>query len=278
MPFNSKRVRPRILALLLPVALIAAWELAVRRGWLPPTLIASPTAALESLTKMATNGTLAVHCGASAERLLAGFFLGAAAGIGLGLVLGMSRLAAQMIEPTISVIAPIPPITFIPLFIILFGIEETSKIALIAFGAFFIVLLHTVEGVRATDQKFVELSRVLGKGLAEFAAKIVIPSALPDIFTGMRIAMGLSWTLLLMAEIISASNGLGWLIWDSRNFSRPDDMLAGMIVVGVLGRATDLALVGVQRLVTPWSTTYGEWQRSVDGPGHRRSQQGIPDR
>jgi sulfonate transport system permease protein len=189
----------------------------------------------------------------------------------------MNRSMARLFELTISVIAPIPPITFIPLFIILFGIGETSKLALIAFGASFVVLLHTVEGVRALDQGFVELSRVLGKRPADFAFKVVIPSALPHIFTGMRIAMALSWTLLLMAEIIAASNGLGWLIWDSRSFSRPDDMLAGMIVVGVLGRATDLMLIGAQRFFTPWSSTYGGWQRSVEGPVDRNPEKGIQD-
>ena len=140
--------------------------------------------------------------------------------------------------------------------IILFGIGEASKIILIAIAALFIVFINTVSGIRSADKKLVELAQVYKKPDKDLITKILLPSAVPSIMTGMRIALGLSWILLIAAEVIASSKGLGWLIWDSRNFSRPDDMIVGMITISILGKLSDMALISLERKLTKWGKTF----------------------
>jgi sulfonate transport system permease protein len=212
---------------------------------------------------MIADGTLAKHSLISLGRLSAGFALGTAVGIIFGAWIAMSRFAARLFEPTISVLAPIPAIAWVPLLIMLFGIGEISKVLLIAVGTFFVVSTHVVTGIRATSRDLVELAHVLGKSSWQLFCFVLFPSALPEIFVGLRVAMGLSWTLLLVSEIIASSEGLGWLIWDARNFSRPDDLFVGMICVGVLGRLSDMGILAVEKASTRWRSTYSQWQSNV---------------
>jgi len=162
----------------------------------------------------------------------------------------------RLIAPTIQFLAPIPPIAWIPLLIILLGIGEASKIGLIIIASFVVVYLNTVQGIRSTDQKLVDVAHVLRKSNKELIKKVLLPSATPHIFTGMRIALGLSWILLIAAEVIASSKGLGWLIWDSRNFSRPDDLFVGIIMIGILGKLSDMALVAIEKELTKWRTVF----------------------
>jgi sulfonate transport system permease protein len=212
---------------------------------------------------MLQDGTLAKHALISLSRLSLGFGLGTALGITIGAWIAMSRMVSKLFEPTIAVLAPIPAIAWVPLLIMFFGIGEASKILLIALGTFFVVSTHVIAGIRSTNRDLVELAHVLGKSKWELFCFVLFPSALPEIFVGMRVAMGLSWTLLLVSEIIASSEGLGWLIWDARNFSRPDDLFVGMITVGVLGRLSDMALLAIEKASTSWRSTYAHWQGNV---------------
>ncbi len=251
------------LALLIPVLLLVGWDFSVRFGIVPSSLVASPGMTLRAFVVMLHDGTLAANCLISGQRLILGFIAGTFVGIVVGIMLAVNRTFCRMLEPTISVLAPIPPIAWVPFLIMLLGIGELSKICLIALGTFFIVVLHTVQGIRSADRQYIELANVLGKKPHEMLYHVLLPAALPEIFTGMRVAMGLSWTLLLLSEIIASSQGLGWLIWDARNFSRADDLIVGMIVVGILGRVSDLILVALERSLTRWRTTFGTWQDNV---------------
>jgi sulfonate transport system permease protein len=179
-------------------------------------------------------------------------------GILLGAWVGFSKKAARFIEPSVLSLIPVPPIAWIPLLIIIFGIGEYSKIALIAIGSFCTLFIHTGYGFRSADRAYVEVARVLMKDDAFVLRHVLLPSALPNILSSMRVAMALSWTLLMASEIIASSQGLGWLIWDSRNFSRPDDMIAGMVAVAILGKVTDSALIALERYLTRWRRTYAE--------------------
>jgi sulfonate transport system permease protein len=253
-----------LLGLIVPAILLLVWELSLRWSLVPSTLVASPLQTLSALWTMSKDGSLITNSYISCQRLLFGFANGCVLGIACGCLVGTNRFASRLLQPTIAVIAPIPAIAWVPLMIMLLGIGEASKIALIAFGTFFVVSLHTSNGIRSTDQAYVELARVLGKNQNELLARVLFPCALPHIFTGMRVAMALSWTLLLVSEIIASSEGLGWLIWDARNFSRPADMFVGMIAVGVLGRLSDLALVSIEKVFTDWRSTYDSWQENVE--------------
>jgi sulfonate transport system permease protein len=219
---------------------------------------------LKALWSMLQDGSLFIHCWVSCQRLVLGFSIGCLIGVALGSLVGANRLAERLLMPTIAFIAPIPAVAWVPLIIMLLGIGEASKIALIAFGTFFVVSLHTSNGISGTSREYVELANVLNKNQFELLVRVLFPSAIPEIFTGMRVAMALSWTLLLVSEIIASSQGLGWLIWDARNFSRPADMFVGMIAVGVLGRLSDLALLGLEKRITRWRSTYDTWQEHVE--------------
>ena len=127
---------------------------------------------------------------------------------------------------------------------------------MISIAALVVVFINTVHGIRSTDQKLVEVANSYEKSNKDLITKILIPSAIPQIFTGMRVALGLSWILLIAAEVIVSTNGLGWLIWDARNFSRPDDLIVGMIVIGIWGKLSDVLLVSIEKKLTRWKRSF----------------------
>jgi sulfonate transport system permease protein len=243
-------------SLLLPILLLTVWQLAVALEWVPRTLIASPSAVAVDLVRLCTDGTMLGHAWASIARLFQGFVLGAIGGVVAGAWIGLSRQVQRLLEPTISVLAPIPPTAWIPLLIILLGIHEASKIWLIAIGVFFVVAGNTVAGIRHVDARLVEVARIYGKDRSEVLFDILVPAAMPAILTGLRLGLSLSWILLIAAELIAANKGLGWFIYDARNFSRPDDMIAGMVCIGALGAATDRSMLLLQRHLLRWQSSF----------------------
>lgn len=251
-----KKIGDYLISLLLPIGLIALWEWAVISGAVPNTLVASPSQVVVDFFELLFNGKLTVHSLISLYRLLLGFTIGTFLGLIFGVAVGTSKLVEKIVSPTMQFLAPIPPIAWIPLLIILLGIGEASKIGLLIIASFVVVYLNTIQGIRSTDQKLVDVAHVYRKSNRELISKILLPSALPNIFTGMRIALGLSWILLIAAEVIASSKGLGWLIWDARNFSRPDDMIVGMIAIGILGKLSDKILVAIEKELTKWRVVF----------------------
>lgn len=257
------RLRSLLISLLIPCLLIVGWEIVSKLNLVPSTMLAPPEAVASDLVTLTMDGSLWHHASISLTRLFTGFLVGAIFGIITGVMLGVSRLFSRLFEPTFAVLAPVPPVAWVPFLIMLFGIDDLSKVLLIALGTFFIVTVHAAHGIRSTGQEYVELARVLNKRKDELLLFILLPSALPDIFTGMRVSLGLCWTLLLVSEIIASSEGLGWLIWDARNFSRSDDLIAGMIAVGLLGRLSDMLMAALERRATLWRFTYESAQTNV---------------
>lgn len=251
----TTNVKAIIFSLIIPIIIISLWELAIRTGYFPNSLIATPTQVMKNLFVMLFDLEIVGHAWASLKRLFLGFTLGVSLGVSLGVLVGYSRLGARLLEPTLLALIPVPPIAWIPLLIIFFGIGEASKIGLIAIGGFVTLFLQTAFGVRSTSKDIMEVAYVYKKNFISILFKILLPSALPNIFSSMRVAMALSWTLLMASEMIASSKGLGWLIWDSRNFSRPDDMIVGMIVVGILGKATDYLIVILEKRYSKWRVT-----------------------
>lgn len=249
-------------ALALPIVLVGIWQLAISRGWWPQTLIASPLDVIVDFGRLTASGELLGHAWASLGRLLGGFALGTSLGVLIGSIVGVSLAAERFLAPTIQALTPIPPPAWIPLLIILFGIGEASKIGLITIGAFAVVYVNTVQGIRGADQGLVEVASTFQKSRTELSFFVLLPSAAPSIITGMRVALGLSWILLVAAEMLAArlvsegarlqGLGLGWLIYDARRFSRADDMIVGMIAIGLLGKLTDMVMGYLQDRVLGW--------------------------
>lgn len=239
-----------------PLLLIVVWEASVRLGWVPRSLIAGPSDVVVRFGELIADGTLFRHIGISLERLALGFAIGTGLGVLLGLLVAFRPFAARLVEPTVLSLIPIPPIAWIPLLIILLGIGEGSKIALISIGGFCTLFLQAAYGIRTGDRMLVEMARTLNKPDRAILWQVLFPGALPGILASMRVALALSWTLLIASEVIASSSGLGWLIWNARNFSRANDMFVGMVTVGILGKLSDWALVSLEARLTRWRRAF----------------------
>jgi len=246
---NRSRATRLAQYLLLPIAVGGVWELLSRTGVIQHTLLPPPSGVLEAFWKLLVKGRLLVHATASLQRVLEGFAVAALLGLGVGIAMGISRTASRLADLVIQVLRPIPPIAWIPLAILWFGIGESSKVFIIFLGAVFPIVVNTLEGIRQTDSRFVELARVLEVPRSKFVRKVVLPGALPAIITGLRVGLGNAWVCVVAAELIAADRGVGFIIVDGRELSRPDVVIAGMVTIGIIGKLMDVAL---KHLETRW--------------------------
>lgn len=236
----------------LPLALLAVWKLSLLAGLLPSSIAADPAQVLSSGLKLLGNGALLHHSAVSLGRLGLGFFAGLLPALTLGTLVGYSRLGERVLAPTIALIAPVPVTAWIPMLIVIAGVGEVSKSGVIALGTFFPIYFGTVNGIRAADPRLVEVARIYAKGPFQTLAFVLLPSAIDSVFLGMRSALGLAWVLLIVAEVIASSDGIGWLMWDARNFARPAEMMVGMLTAGVLGTLTAAVLNRIRRAALFW--------------------------
>ncbi|BBB89615.1 MAG TPA: ABC transporter permease [Methylomusa anaerophila] len=241
---------------ILPVLLLVIWQLLFEIGIIKPVTMPPPTKVARSFLELAGNGQLLKHIGVSILRVLEGFGLAALTGIVLGIGIGLSKVLDRLTDLLIQVVKPIPPIAWIPLAILWFGIGEPSKIYIIFLGAFFPILINVLDGIRQTDSKFIELSRVLEVSKGKFIRQVVIPGALPAVMTGLRVGLGVAWMCVVAAELIAATQGIGYLINDARQLSQPDVVLVGMITIGVIGKVMDDLLKRLETRLIVWKTTY----------------------
>ncbi len=251
------KVYRKTVSSILPLLIFFVWYVWSENNYLPPSLLPSPKEVSVAFLALVYSGELLNHSAASIGRLFLGFGFGAIAGFCLGLAIGMKKSVENLVAPTLQFLAPIPPIVWIPLLIAIFGIGELSKILLLAVASFFVVCTHTMEGVRSTDLKLVDVANILNKNARSNALNLFIPASFPHVFLGLKLALGLSWILLIAAEVIASSEGLGWLVWDARSFSRPDDMFVGIITIGLLGKTSEYVIDASGFRVTHWSETFG---------------------
>ena len=238
---HGRRPRRRtgwLIALLGPVLLVILWQLA-SGPVIDPFLLPPPSAVAAGIAELWADGTLQESIVVSMGRILAGWLVGSLLAIPVGLAVGYSRLARQVIDPFIHFFRFIPAISLITLFILWLGVGEVSKIGLIAYAAGFIVLVNTATGVGAIPPDKLHAARILGAGRRQVFLSVVTPAAVPYIFVGMRLAMATAFVVIVGAEIIAANSGLGYLVWTSRLYFRVDWIFAGVIVIGVLGYLTD---------------------------------------
>ncbi|MGI6603478.1 MAG: ABC transporter permease [bacterium] len=228
--------------LVLPVVLVISWWIVAKSGSFSPYLLPAPLTVLRTLIKLTVTGELALHIAASLKRVLIGFSLAVTLGLPLGLLVGLSSQARGLLAPTLRFLQHVPPIAWIPLFILWLGIGESSKHAVIVYAAFFPVFLNTLQGVAATDPRLVEVGRLYRLRSLELVREVFLPSAAPVIFTGLRLGLGYSWRALVSAELIAAPSGLGYLIVEARELSQPAVILCGVIVIGLVGLALEILL------------------------------------
>ncbi len=245
------------LGLMLPLSVGIGWELAAANGLVAVNLLPPPSAILRVLGDLLASGDLVVHVGATLGRVLFGFACGALAATALGALTGYADTARRLLDPTLQALRSIPSIAWVPLFILWFGIFETSKVLLIAVGTFFPVYLALVAGIRGVDRKLIEVGRVLRFGHARMVGRILLPAVLPTWLIGLRGGLGLGWMFVVAAEFMGASEGLGYLLIDGQQTGRAAAILASILSFAVLGKLTDAILVATGR-------RFVAWQDSVD--------------
>lgn len=251
----AKRKAKRVDTILAATAIAGAlslWWVIAKLGLVNDVLLPAPGEVLTAFFQSIRDGSLWVNTSASLLRVIYGFLLGFGCAVPLGIVMGISRIARGLIEPLIELVRPVPPIAIIPIAILWFGIGEISKVFIIAYGAFFPILINTMAGFREVDPVLVRAARMLGANKWQIFRDVVLRSALPFIVVGSRLGMGLAFIVLVAAELIASSEGLGYLINDGRYNFRTDQVFLGMILIGVLGFALNKLLMEIEQRLLRW--------------------------
>ncbi len=242
--------------LLLPAAVALAWEVAVRSGVAPGRLMPPPSRLAQTGWALARSGELWTHVSATMQRVLLGFAIGAATGTLLGMLCGASTWAMRLLDPSIQALRSVPSIAWVPLFILWFGIFETSKLALIALGVFFPVYLGLLTAIQSVDRKLVEVGRIFGLSRWGIALRITWPAVMPVWIASLRTGLGLGFMFVVAAELMGASEGVGYLLLDGQQMGRADSILVALIVFALLGKVCDSVLVGISRPILRWQDTH----------------------
>jgi len=238
------------------VGLLGSWWLVAALAIVPPLYLPGPMAVLAKLRELAVEGymdaTLAQHLGASLQRILFALVAAVFTAIPLGLAIGVNRALRAGVDPLIEFYRPVPPLAYLPLIVIWFGIGEFSKVLLIYLAIFAPVALTTAAGVRSVDPIRIRAAQSLGASRAKVVWHVILPSALPEIVTGVRIGLGAGWSTLVAAELIAATRGVGFVIQSASQFLITDLVVAGIVVIALVAYVLEIGLRLVQRRLAPW--------------------------
>jgi NitT/TauT family transport system permease protein len=243
-----------LLPLLAALGFVALWELGVLFGAASPLLFPPPSRVLARLAELVAEGKLQPHLLASLRRLLLGFALGAVPGLAVGLAMGWSARARGVLDPMIAAFHPVPKVALFPLFLLAFGLGETSRLVAIALSAFFPMALNAMTGVRQIPPVCFEVAQSFGAGPARTFCRVVLPGSLPMVATGVRIGANSALGLTLVVEIASANDGLGSLIWSAWETLRTADLYGAVLVIATIGICLGAGLRRLARAVAPWHT------------------------
>jgi taurine transport system permease protein len=251
--------RSMLLSTLTVAMLLAAWAIVTEMGWANELFLPKPQAVWAAFVKTMTRGyqgaTLLQHLGASLYRILTAFALACLVGIPLGVLMGVSRNARALLNPLIEFYRPLPPLGLYTLLVMWLGIGESSKLSLLFLAGLPGIVISTIQAVTSVDPVYVRAAQSLGANRRHLLFHVYLPAAGPLILAGMRISLGFTYTVLVAAEIVAASAGIGWMIWDAAKFLLSDVVIMGLIVLGLTGVALDLMMRGIARLLMPWART-----------------------
>ena len=246
----------RLVPWLLPVGLIAFWQIASSLGWLSTRVLPAPVDVAIAFWTLAVSGELWVHVKISAGRALAGLAIGGGLGLALGLLTGSARWAEALFDSSVQMVRNIPALALIPLVILWFGIDESAKLFLIAVSVFFPIYLNTFHGIRNVDPGLIEMGRTYGLSRWGLYREVILPGAMSSILVGLRFSLGLMWVILIVAETISAQSGIGYLTMNAREFLQTDIVLVGILLYALLGKLADLFARGLERYWLRWHPVY----------------------
>jgi sulfonate transport system permease protein len=238
----ARLIRP-VLGLVLPVSLAALWELIVRAGWASGRLAPPPSVIFATFVDLARTGELQRHTLVTLGRVGAGFGIGVAVATIIGAAAGYSSTVRRLIDPSIQGLRAIPSIAWVPLFILWLGIFEASKVTLIAVGVFFPVYLGLMGAIQSVDRKLVEVGRAFRLSDLAMVGRILLPAVLPAYVISLRSGLGLGWMFVIAAELMGASEGLGYLLIDGQQLGKPAEIVAAIVAFAIVGKATDWLIV-----------------------------------
>jgi sulfonate transport system permease protein len=246
----------RLLPWLVPVSLVALWQIASSLGWLSTRILPAPVEVVAAAWKLAVSGELWTHVKVSAARALAGLAVGGSLGLAAGLLTGSFRFFETLLDSTIQMVRNIPALALIPLVILWFGIDETAKLFLISVSVFFPIYLNTFHGIRNVDPGLIEMGRTYGLSRWQLYRQVILPGALSSILVGLRFSLGLMWVILIVAETISAQAGIGYLTMNAREFLQTDIVLVGILLYALLGKLADSFARALERYWLRWHPGY----------------------
>ena len=249
---NVLEIRNRLIGIIVPALLLAAWYLVSTKELFSPQLLPPPGQVFDTLKDMIDSGELALNMKISLLRVSVGFFLGATTGFLLGTFMGFNPVAEQYLAPLFNVARQVPTVAWLPFLIFLFGIDELFKVIFIALGALIPMALKTWEGIRGVPPTYVEVVRLFEYGPYRLLGKVVIPSALPSILAGLRLSLSDAWMLVIGAELVAASAGIGNVMTVARRLFQTDVVLVGVIMIALTGFVMDSVLALVERRLTDW--------------------------
>jgi NitT/TauT family transport system permease protein len=259
---SGQRGKRMALAICLPLAFLLLWEVLGRFNLLIDGLIPTPSAVMRAwwvwiagpggLSLNPYSGTWAANLWFSLERVGQGYLLAIVLGVPLGVLIGWSRLAAQMVDPSIQWLRPIPITAWLPFSIALFGIKDFGAIFLITLGAFYPIVVNTTQGARDVDKNLVRAARMMGAGGGALLRRVILPAALPSVFTGLRVGLGIAWTAVIVAEMVAVKSGLGYVLWDAYYVGRMDVVIADMVSIGLMGYLSDRLIVLIENRALTW--------------------------
>jgi sulfonate transport system permease protein len=255
-PARSSIDLQAFLPYLLPVAIVAIWQLLISFGLVSTQIMPSPVDVAKAFWSTTISGALPQDIAVSAARAFAGLLVGGSIGFALGILNGISRLSEQLTDTTLQMLRTIPHLAMIPLVILWFGIGEESKLFLTSLGVLFPIYLNTYHGVRNVDRDLIEMGRVYGMSGFNLFRTIIFPGALPSIFVGLRYALGIMWLTLIVSETIAASSGIGHMANEAREFMMTDVVVLALVIYALLGKFADIAVRFLERRVLSWNPAY----------------------
>jgi sulfonate transport system permease protein len=247
-----ERARAFALAMIVPLSILLIWSIGSARGWLPQQILPPPAQVWENFVDMLENGDLARHASISAVRVFVGFAIGAGLGLLLGIAMGLSEAVDEYVRPWFTAIAQVPTLGWIPLLMLFLGIGETLKFVIIAKAAFIPMVLNTAAGIRGIPASYTEVARVFRFTRMQSLRRLVLPAAVPPIFTGVRYSLTKAWTALVAVELLASAEGLGYLLVWGRQMFWLDTMIVAMIIVGVVGFFMDKVLAAIETRLQSW--------------------------
>ena len=242
----------RYVGVFTPLALLALWEFGARLGAIDARFFPAPTTIAAALIEMAVNGELWEHVAVSLVRISVGFMLGVIPGVVLGLVMGFVPLVRAALRPLVDALLPIPKIAILPLLLMVFGLGEATKYLVIAIGVFFPVLINTRAGVVNIDRIYVVVGRNFGAGRLYFYRTVALPGALPMIFAGLKLGVGVAFLLIVAAEFVGARSGIGFMIWNGWQVFRVEQLYVGLLLISIFGILFSAAVDRLEATLLPW--------------------------